>query len=422
MSIYTLLHRANETARHGRGLQMACMCFMFAAVFSTCLAAQGPQLAVDTKNIGTTVHISFRASDPTVASNPVIQAQYSYETGNHKYSAFLDPAGIRAVPASPLGEYTFTVLIKPKGDSNWYSYDVIATPFGDFADFVDDVQGTVGQGADADTLTIRLPLHSAQYKDDLVWRNDDPNDQSRTLQVKVSDSQGPTIPLHNNLKNLTIHITKVEVKRTCTQCWQDTQPGVVDIPSADGQPVPLNIRPKALSALVSTASKIKRDAAHDSLTVTVYYNVDQGGPAKHTQFDVTVRFSPSFWQLSMVVIAGSLLGLSLRGVLEKLRPIKKGAATNQQTASGWKSLGKTTAHAGTTLFLTSVGVALLIVVAFSDSKLVILGLDLDPRQMVPAFIIAGYIAGGSPVRKWAGDILRLGDKNQAAQAAAGGGD
>lgn len=400
--------KSTEKTREHNDLSFVYRCCFCAMLFSAMVFAQAPRLTLDPVNInGNAGQVTFTVFPPTsLSSSATIQNQYSYETLDHKYLVVVDPGTIAVDSKFGIGDLSFETRIKRLADGNWYSYNVRASPTGNFADLMKDVNFTVADGSHASTVLIKLPLHSNAYGEALQWIKDD----SPIMQMKVSDIQGPTIALHNSLENLSIHVTKLVIRRNCYQCWQESQAQPIDltIPPSGKVFIPLNIRPKPLSALLSTASTLKRDAAQDRLSLLVDYSVDYGGVPKQKQFDLPVRFSPSFWHLTIVIIAGALLGIVLRSILEKLP---------------WRPLLKTIGHMAMTIFLTCIAIGLLVAVASYDSKLVILGLDLDPRQMIPAFIVAGLIAGGSTVRKWAAGIIQLGrgQKDAAAAAGAGGG-
>ncbi len=154
--------------------------------------------------------------------------------------------------------------------------------------------------------------------------------------------------------------------------------------------------------------------------MVVDYNVDGGGGVKHLPIALPIRFTPSFWHLAIMVVAGALLGIGLAAVLARLKQRTKtsGAADTTQAKSPWPTVG----HVLMTIFLTVVAVGLLVLLASRDSKLVILGFDLDPRQMIPAFVVSALIAGGSPVKTFASGIIGWGQGKVSDAAAGGDGD
>jgi hypothetical protein len=150
--------------------------------------------------------------------------------------------------------------------------------------------------------------------------------------------------------------------------------------------------------MLSTALILKRDKPQDHLLVTVSYNVDQGGITKQHEFDLPVRFTPSIWQLALAVVAGALVGALLKRLLDE-----------QITQLSWRFLGKA-------IVLALVAEGLAAVAASYESKLIILSFDMDPRQVIPAALLAFAVTGGPPVTKWALGVIRPGG-NQGKDAA-----
>ena len=411
-------------ARRPKRVRFACSLFVviMANLLVSAQISQAPKLNIGAVSInGNAGEVTFRAtySDQSAPSVEAVR-KHSYETPDQKYIVVVDPDKIAPVS---FGDFTFLTSVKRESDETWYSYDVVASPKGSFADVQKEVSFTIGQEGQA-TVNIKLPLHSANYDDALQWIKDD-----AIAEIGVSASQGPVITLKNSLEGLDIHITKVAVVyEKCPECWQEAQQqSAIDV-NAGGKVYPvLNIRPKPLSALWSTASTLKPGATQDVLSVVVDYNVDDGGGVKHLPITLPIRFSPSFWHLAIVVVAGALLGIGLAAVLARLKQRTKpaGAADTAQAGQSAKSRKSPWATVGQilmTIFLSVVAVRLLVLLASRDSKLVILGFDLDPRQMIPAFVVAALIAGGSPVKTFASGILGWGQGKVSGAAADGDGD
>lgn len=47
----------------------------------------------------------------------------------------------------------------------------------------------------------------------------------------------------------------------------------------------------------------------------------------------------------------------------------------------------------------------ILLTAYGNSKLVLFGLDIDPRQLFPAFILAMLVSGGSAVVSWVKELF-----------------
>jgi hypothetical protein len=362
--------------------------------------AQAPSLILETATIGNTGQVSFKTFLSATAhpSSAAAQEQYSYETEDRKYVAVVDPDTILSVPR--YNAFAFEVSIRRMSQANaiWYVYNVRAEPVGKFADVLASVSFTIRDGRQESVGTVKLPLHSSFYEGDLLRKQESP----AILEIKVSDGKRPTMTFQNKLENLSIHVTNVEVRPACDRCWDDAKPEKVDInirPAASAV-VPLNIKLNPLSAMMSTAFVLRKESPQDLLSVTVTYNVDQGGMPKEKQFDVPVRFSPSIWQLVVAVIIGGIVGTLLKRVLDR-----------EVTKITWGLAGRIILLAAAAEFFAAVA-------ASFDSKLILLSFDMDPRQVIPAVLLAIVVTGGPTVTKWALGVIRPPESAQAVKETA----
>jgi hypothetical protein len=149
---------------------------------------------------------------------------------------------------------------------------------------------------------------------------------------------------------------------------------------------------------------LKKETPQDKLKVKVSYHVEQGGMPKEKSTDVPVRFTPSLWQLAIVVLAGGLVGALLKRLLDH--------EVNKIT---WKLLGQVVLVAGVAEVIAAVA-------AQFDSKLIILNFDLDPRQLIPAALLAFTITGGPTVTQWATRIIKSRSPDNGADGQPAGGD
>jgi len=365
------------------------------------MAAQTPMLAFEALNLEDGSQVTFKVFPASrVYSGPTEQLSSVSDDG--KYILFFDPDTITPVPR--FRSFTFVVSIRQAGqnDASWYAYDVRAEPVGKFADVLANVKFKIKTGTQESAGLLKVPVHSTAYDGDLQRKMDD----SAVIDAKVSRS--PAISLRNSLDNLGIHVTGVEVHRNCERCWEDIQSGPLNvrIGSSASVDIPLNIRPKPLWAMLSTALILKKDKPQDTLAVKVWYNVEQGGISKDKTFNIPVRFAPSIWHLVMATIIGGIVGAFLKRILD-----------HEDSRISWGFVGKI-------VFLSIVAEFFAAVAASFDSKLIILSFDMDPRQIIPAAILAFTVTGGPTATKWVGSIIqqgRTGD-NQNSTAAIAGGD
>ncbi len=355
------------------------------------LVAQAPSLTFDTVPFGNTGQIAFKTfPSATVRPSPAAsQELYSYETDDHKFVIVVNPDTITSVPR--YSAFTFDASVKRQGgnDAVWYLYNVRADPVGQFADVLKNVSFKILDGPNGSSVgSVKLPIHSAVFDADLLRDKNEPP----VLEIKVSDSQGPTISFENALDGLAIHLTKVEVRSKCDKCWEiDGKPQTLDqnIGPLARQSIPLQIKPRAMSAMLATAFILKPEKPQDTLTVTLSYNVDEGGMPKDKQFEIPVRFRPVLWQLALATVAGGILGVILKCVLAP-QPSKP-----------------TLGALATQVFLVApVAVFIAAVAASYETKVEILSFDLDPRQVIPAGLLAFVVTGGPTVTKWAVGLFR----------------
>ena len=192
-------------------------------------------------------------------------------------------------------------------------------------------------------------------------------------------------------------MTDVAVNEDCPKCWTRISSEVSErtpfvlIPGTSGH-LPIEVAANSLPALLHGALLIKTDMPHDTLSVVLTYHTVPGGAEKKQTIPANIRFGPGLLGIALALCGGIALGLTARYLLTG-------------------KLGKeneTTVHA----ILTALVLGLIaeffgiMLMAYGNSKLVLLGLDIDPRQLFPAFILAMLVSGGSAVISWIKQTLR----------------
>jgi len=379
-----------------------------AAAFPAPPAAVCPAVSLDPIPLGSAEGVTFRPGqgDPVSRDSIAFQSAYTYLSRDGAYSLYLDPTSVAPLPI--VNSFSFQMTLRANDPSApACTFTVGEDPVGKFADFLAEVTVKIAGSPSAPSIaTVRVPVHSAGYEDALELLAD-PN--SRFVIVHLSDSSPPGILVKNQLSSFPIHVTGLTAGPGCLRCWMPANTPFTPVTIAPGSEarVPLNVQPRTLGAVFATAFILGKDTPHDRLLVDLTYNVDAGGAVKQKQMTVPIRFNPSFWELILAVLMGALIGMVLRLWLDP--------AHNQLIVKlALQSLGM----AAIAEFISAVA-------ASFDSRVVILGFDMDPRQFIPALIISTLAAGGPIVAKYLGK-LASGGVSDAAPAPpmvpAGGGD
>jgi hypothetical protein len=359
-----------------------------AAAFPGGPAAACPSAPLDPISLGNSQGASFRPgqADSVNRDSVSFQRDYTYQSQDGKYSVFLDPNSVAPLPS--LNSFSFLMTVRANdGSGPACVFTVGEDPKGEFADFLADVTVKISTSSSStpSIATVKVPVHSAGYDSDLELLAD-PN--SSFVIVHLADSNPPGIRIMNRLSSFPIRITGVTASPGCLQCWTTGNSAFtpIEIPPGVDVRVPLNQQPRSFSALLATAFVLKKDSPHDTFQVTLDYNVELGGASRHKPINVPVRFDPSFPELSFAVLAGALIGTLLRWWLDPAH-----------SRVSWK------------LALQSLGLAAMAefisyIAATFDTKVVILGFDMDPRLFIPAVIISTLVAGGPIVAKFMGKV------------------
>lgn len=371
-------------------LSMAALCLAMlpasAAAFPAAPAGSCPPVSLDPIPLGNSEGVTFRPGqgEPVSRDSISFQPAYTYLSQDGSYSLYLDPTSVAPLPI--VNSFSFRMTLRANDPSApACAFTVGEDPVGKFADFLADVTVKIGPASAPSVATVKVPVHSAGYEDALELLAD-PN--SRFVIVHLSDSSPPGILVKNQLSSFPIHITGLTAGPGCPRCWMpaNTPFASVTIPAGSEARVPLNVQPRTLGAVFATAFILGKDSPHDRLLVDLTYNVDAGGLVKQKQMTVPVRFNPSFWELVLAVLMGAIIGTVLRWWLDP--------AYNRPTVKlALQSLG-----------LAAMAEFISAVAASFDSRVVILGFDMDPRQFIPALIISTLVAGGPIVAKYMGKI------------------
>jgi hypothetical protein len=234
-----------------------------------------------------------------------------------------------------------------------------------------------------DIGSISVPLHPSYGSDCLSMKLPD-----SPLPVELGGPAANEVTITSNFDNLQTTLTAASVRTDCPPCWHSPPAATVSQASLAPQrsgTLTLSLHANTLYTLFAKAMIMKPDKSQDQLYVRVDSVPDQGGTPTSQEFPVPVRFTPPLTALLICIATGAVFGAWLGWLILRITP----------NASPRSLLSPAT--------YVSVGVAalvwLLAAAAFSmtNTSVVIGGFSLDPGQLVPAFLIATLVAGGTPL-------------------------
>ncbi len=289
--------------------------------------------------------------------------------------------------------FTFTAyLVNAKETGHGANkFQITGNPTGVFRDAPVRVSFHVKTGSASIAGGILMPVYNATKTDLLVAEK-----QTEPAYVSVSGTTPVQIRLGNVADTLPLSITDVAVREDCPKCWthitspvNEKSPLVIDPGTSSN--LPIDLFPNSIPALLQGALVVKTDVPHDTLSVTVTYHTVPGGADKKQTVLAQVRFGPGLIGLTLALCGGIVLGLSAKYLL-----------TGKFGKSDERAI-----HGIVTAFVFGliaefVGILL---TAYGNSKLVLFGLDIDPRQLFPAFILAMLVSGGPAVVSWVKDLF-----------------
>jgi len=371
------------------------VCGIVLVTFCSSLAlgqASAPQFSMDSVNVRQEGVVSFStlflATDPR-ADFPEPRFLLG-QTDDQSYRLYLDVDSIQQIR---FNAFTFAAYLANAREAarGAYKFQVTGNPTGSFRDAPVRVSFRVKSGTNSSVGTILMPVYNAT-KTDLLQAEK----QGEPAYVSVSGATPLQIRLSNPADTLPVAVTDVSVVESCLKCWTRVSSAVNEKSPLQVEPgtasiLPVDLFPNSIPALLQGALVVKTDVPHDTLSVMVTYHTLPGGADKKQTIPAQVRFGPGLLGLAMALCGGIGLGLAARYLLTG----KLGKDTERAM------------HAVLTALVFGiiaefVGIML---TAYGSSKLVLFGLDIDPRQLFPAFILAMLVSGGPAVVSWMKDLF-----------------
>lgn len=268
---------------------------------------------------------------------------------------------------------------------------------------VDEPPGSDGESAagQAETGTITLPLHAVRSAQYLDVHTDKP-----IQKVSLGGGESIWLSVESHLEDLPLVLDSVEATPTEETLWRSVEvswdgeegkPGARSLPlridagQGPARLVKIVVSPSPLNALWHSLDPFPSapggDASaangngealhgiHDRILVTLAYH-STGGNVRYLHYEIPVRFVPSVPGLILAVALGALVGCAIPPLLGKRR---------------WKHWWR----AAIAALLIAFCVELLAMVLWNfNSRVKVLGFDVDPYQLVQVVLLGVFVGFG----------------------------
>ncbi len=312
------------------------------------------------------------------------------QTDDGTFRLYVDLDSIQQVR---FNAFTFTAYVadaKPGGQKA-AQFQITGNPTGSFRDAPVRVSFHIKDTGSNATGVILMPVYNAT-KTDLLQVEE----QKEPAYVSISGNSPVLLRMGNVPDAPGISVTNLAVSEGCPKCWKRISSTVNEknpqnIEPGSNATLPIDLLPNTIPALMQGALVIKPDIPHDTLTLMVTYHTVPGGADKKQSVPLRIRFGPGLLGLALALCGGIVLGLTARYLL-----------TGKLGKDGEKAVHAILSAFVFALIAEFIGVMM---TAYGNSKLVLFDLDIDPRQLFPAFILAMLVSGGSAVVSWMKGML-----------------
>ena len=351
-----------------------------------------PQLIMDSVNVRQEGVVSFS----TLALGPENRSGFPTpqfllgQTEDQAFRLCIDLASIQQVR---FNTFTFTAyLVNNKAAAHEaYGFQITGNPAGLFRDSPVRVAFHVKTGSTVIPGSILMPVYNATTGDLLVVEK-----QNEPAYVSVSGTTPLQIRLGDVADTLPISVTDVAVSEDCPRCWTKVSASVneknpLTVNPGSSATLPLNLAPNTIPALLQGALAVRTDVPHDTLSLILTYHTVPGGTDRRQTVSAKVRFGPGLLGLALALCGGITLGLAARYLL-----------TGKLGKENERALHAILSALVLGVIAEFVGIML---TAYGNSRLILFGLDIDPRQLFPAFILAILVSGGAAVVTWIKELF-----------------
>ena len=288
-------------------------------------------------------------------------------TNDHLYNVYCTP---ESISYDGYAFYRYDLWVQKVQTTESVHFELRAQPHGPFLDVKQDVPFTLNDSRTRSGGKLLLPLHSDSNAEFL-----DASAVSKPQRVYLGQENALQILVTNKLPTLGLAIETVELTFKDPDDWRGKAPSIAPnllvAENASSQVDGLIL--KANTRHVIPATFLSTNHEQDTeITVRIVYAAQSGGKRKESLPVIKIQFYPSFLDLLVAVVVGSLIGWVLRlvspGAPVGRKAVLLSLAAATIGASALEMLG---------FFLVSF-----------NSEFKVFGIQLDPFQFLQVFIMA----------------------------------
>ncbi len=309
-------------------------------------------------------------------------------TRDNKFRLYIDLASATARAGSHYA-YDAFVCNATDDDQSCDPFKIMCTPVGAFADSWRDVEFSILDGAQPHAGGVKIPVHSFTSKDPLTL----PGDFPASFDVSVGSETSIALNFRNVLEDTKIAVDpKPTLRADDPALWdllvaEPARPVLTVSQGTSNHAFTIRVRPNLFHALVASIAPRRLADPQTKLSLALNYRAEYGGNERPLEIVLPVRLLPSIWSLFVVVIGGSFAGVAFCSLL----PSNSKSTVTPRAVAAAAAFG-----------VIAEMISILFVVG--GSKLVVFGLELNPSQLLTAFLV-GFASGLTVV--WKSDSLRV---------------
>jgi len=298
-------------------------------------------------------------------------------TSGNRYLIYVEPALI--LDKSNIVLITLYVRSSATSSNLGYRYIYSEIPSGRFFDCKSGVGLSVEDGTTTETAFVTLPLHTSDPTIDFVASDD----RAPAIPIDATSATSVDIGITNKLPDMDVVVTNVAVAMDHDEKWRSA---ALSPPFDSSNPIrispnrSLNIKvvvtPSFWKSVSDTILPTAESQADDTLRLKLSYASDNAGIPRPFEVTRSLRFVN--WPGAVLFgLIGALLGWVV---------IYFGSKPSADIPLGRILLSR----CSSAVILIGIGIFLVA----NGSKFVLFTLNLDPRQLMAAFLVGGFVGVG----------------------------